>query len=149
MVDRSLFGFFTTNLDNLSKKPFFFLSDSLGVQSGVLSGERNVHSNDETEEDLVCLPNKGPLAVAPEPSPLGVRNLCIRIRVCFLREFFPTTINEETRVKRTSFRQDLRLGSYLRPEWSRTGGQSQGTKPGDEGPPSACGMRFGFYLRLE
>ena len=28
-------------------------------------------SNDEIEEDLVCLPNKGPLAVAPEPSPLG------------------------------------------------------------------------------
>ena len=58
-------------------KPFFFLTDSFGVESGVLSGDRNAPSNDETEEDLVCLPNKGPLAVVPEPSPLGVRNTSV------------------------------------------------------------------------
>ena len=71
------FGFFTTDLDNLSKKPFFFLTDSFGVESGVLSGDRNAPSNDETEEDRVCLPNKGPLAVVPVPSPLGARNTSV------------------------------------------------------------------------
>ena len=39
----------------------------------VLSGDRNAPSNDETEEDLVCFPSKGPLALAPEPAQLGAR----------------------------------------------------------------------------
>ena len=73
----------------------------------------------------------------------GKKHLCIQIRACSLREFLPTAINKEIGVKRTSFSQVLRLGSYLRPEWSRT------FRPGDKGPPSARGARFGFYLRLK
>ena len=72
-----LFECLTTDLDNLSKKPFFFLTDSFGVESGVVSGDKNAPSNDETEEDLVCLPDERPLAVAPEPSTLGVRNTSV------------------------------------------------------------------------
>ena len=67
----------STDLDNLSKNPFFFLTDSFGVESGVVYGDKNVLSNDETEEDLVCFPNEGPLAVAPELFPLGVRNTSV------------------------------------------------------------------------
>ena len=66
-----------TDLDNLSKKPFFFLTDSFGVESGVVSGDKNAPSSDETEEDLVCLPMKGPLAVTPELSPAGARNTSV------------------------------------------------------------------------
>ena len=142
MADWPLFECLTTDLDNLSKKPFLFLTDSFGVKSWVLSGDKNAPSNDETEEDLVCLPDEGPLAVAPELSPLGVRNTSV-LESEFFREFFPTTINEEIKVKRTSLSQDLRWESYLRPVWSRT------YEPGDKVPPSACGMRLGVYLRLE
>ena len=53
------------------------MTDSFDVESGVLSGHRDAPSNDETEEDLVCLPDGGPLAVAPEPSPLGVRKTSV------------------------------------------------------------------------
>ena len=53
------------------------MTDSFSIESGVVSGNKNAPSNDETEEDLVCLPNEGPLAVAPEPSPLGVRNTSV------------------------------------------------------------------------
>ena len=70
MADLLLFECLTTDLDNLSKKPFFFLIESFGVESGVMSGGKNASTNDETEEDLVCLPDKGPLAVALELSPL-------------------------------------------------------------------------------
>ena len=134
----------TTDLDNLSKKPFFFLTDSFGVESGVVSGDKNASSNDETEEDLVCLPDEGPLVVAPEPSLLGVRNTSVfESESGFLREFFPTTINKEIGVKRTSFSQILRSGIYLRLEWSRT------FRPRGRGPPSARGVRFGVYLSLE
>ena len=54
MTDRPLFECLTTDLDNPSWKLFFFLIDSFGVESGVVSGDRNAPSNDETEEDLVC-----------------------------------------------------------------------------------------------
>ena len=132
-----------TDLDNLSKKPFFFLTDSFGVESGVVSGDRNASSSDEMEEYLVCLPIEGPWQWPKNFPTWSEKHLCIPIRVCFLREFFPTTINKEIRVKRTSFSQGLRSGSYLRPEWSRK------IRPGGRGPPSARGMRFGIYLRLE
>ena len=67
----------STDLDNLLKKPFFFLTNSFGIESGVVNGDKNAPSNDETEEVLVCLPNEGPLAVAPELSPLGARNTSV------------------------------------------------------------------------
>ena len=73
MVVLPLFECLTTDLDNLSKKPFFFLTDSFGIESGVVSGDKNASSSDETEEDLICLPIEGPLAMAQELSPLGVR----------------------------------------------------------------------------
>ena len=77
MVDLPLLECVTTDLDNLSKKPFFFLTDSFGIEFGVVSGDKIAPFNDETEEDLVCLPDEGPLAVAPELSPLGVRNTSV------------------------------------------------------------------------
>ena len=108
-----------------------------------MSGDRNAPSNDETEEDLVCLPDEEPLAVAPEPSPLGVRNTSVcESESVFSGNSFPLLLIE-TGVKRTSFSQILRSGIYLRPKWSRT------IRPGDKGPPSAKGTRFGVYLRLE
>ena len=72
-----LFDCLTTDLDNLSKNPFFFLTVSFGVDSGVVSGDKNAPSSDDTEEDLVCLPNEGPLTVTPEPSPLEVKNTSV------------------------------------------------------------------------
>ena len=72
-----LFKCLTTDLDNLSKKPFFFLTDSFGVGSGVVTSDKNASSSNETEEDLVCLLDEGPLVVAPELSPLEVRNTSV------------------------------------------------------------------------
>ena len=92
---------------------------------------------------LYVCPIKDPWQWPRNLPPWGKKHLCIRIRVCFLREFLPTTSNKEIRVKRTFFSQDLRLGSYLRPEWSRK------IRPRDKGPPSTRGVRLGVYLRLE
>ena len=77
VVDLPLFDCLTTDLDNLSKNPFFFLTVSFGVDSGVLSCDKNAPSSDDTEEDLVCLPNGGPSTVTPEPSPLEVKNTSV------------------------------------------------------------------------
>ena len=77
MVDLPLFDCLTTDLDNLSKHPFFFLTVSFGVDSGVLSGDKNAPSSDDTEEDLVCLPNGGPSTMTPAPSPLEVKNTSV------------------------------------------------------------------------
>ena len=77
MVDLPLFDCLTTDLDNLSKNPFFFLTVSFGVDSEVLSGDKNASSSNDTEEDLVCLPNGGPLAGTPVPSPLEVKNTSV------------------------------------------------------------------------
>ena len=67
----------TTDLDNLSKNPFFFLTVSFGVDSGEVSGDKNALSSDDTEEDLVYLPIEGPSTVTPEPSPLEVKNTSV------------------------------------------------------------------------
>ena len=72
----ALFECLTTDLDNVSKKPFF-LTDSFGVESGVVSSDKNAPSSDETEVDLVCLPDERSLAVAPELSPLETRNTSV------------------------------------------------------------------------
>ena len=47
------------------------------MDSGVLSGDKNVPSSNDTEEDLVCLPNGGPSTVTLEPSPLEVKNTSV------------------------------------------------------------------------
>ena len=39
VVELPLFGCLTTDLDNLSKNPFFFLTDSFGIESGEVSRE--------------------------------------------------------------------------------------------------------------
>ena len=67
----------TTDLDNLSKNPFFFLTVSFGVDSGEVSGDKNAPSSDDTEEDLVYLPIAGPSTVTPKPSPLEVKNTSV------------------------------------------------------------------------
>ena len=72
-----LFDCPTTDLDNLSKNPFFFLTVSFGVDSGEVSGDKNAPSSDDTEKDLVCLSIKGPSTVTPEPSPLEVKNTSV------------------------------------------------------------------------
>ena len=64
----------TADLDNPLKRPFFFLTDSFGIESGVVSGDKNAPSSDEREEDLVCSPDEGPLAVAQELPPLEAKN---------------------------------------------------------------------------
>ena len=60
-----------------SERNLFFLTDSFGIEVGVVSGDKNALSNDETQEDLVCLPDEGPFAVAPELSPFGARNTSV------------------------------------------------------------------------
>ena len=77
VVPLPLFDCPTTDLDNLSKNPFFFLTVSFGVDSGEVSGDKNAPSSDDTEEDLVCLPVKGPSTVTPEASPLEVKNTSV------------------------------------------------------------------------
>ena len=90
VADLPLFECLGTDLDNLPKKPFFFLAESFGIESGVVSGDKNAPSNDETEEDLVCLPDEGPLAVALEPSPLGARNTSVsKLESVFSGNSFP------------------------------------------------------------
>ena len=45
----------TTDLDNLSKNPFFFLTVSFSVDSGEVSGDKNAPSSDDTEKTLyIC-----------------------------------------------------------------------------------------------
>ena len=39
--------------------------------------KKNAHSNDDTEEDRVCLPDGGPLAVTPDPSQPEVKNTSV------------------------------------------------------------------------
>ena len=77
VVDLSLFGCLTTDVDNLSKNPFFFLTVSFGIESGEVSSNKNAPSNDDTEEDRVCLLNGGPSAVTPDPSPPEVKNTSV------------------------------------------------------------------------
>ena len=77
VVPLPLFDCPTTDLDNLSKNPFFFLTVSFGVDSGEVSGDKNAPSSNDTEEYLVYLPIEGPLTVTPEPSPLEVKNTSV------------------------------------------------------------------------
>ena len=58
MLDLPLFDCLTTDLDNLSKNPFFFLTVSFRADSGVVSSDKNAPSSDDTEEDHVCLPDE-------------------------------------------------------------------------------------------
>ena len=53
------------------------MTGSFGVDSGVRSGDKNAPSSDDTEEDCICLPDGGPSAVTPEPSPLEVKNTSV------------------------------------------------------------------------
>ena len=73
-VDLPLFNCLTTDLDNLFDS---FLTVSFGVDSGVVSGDKNAPSSDDTEEAHVCLPDGGPLAVTQDPSPLEVKNTSV------------------------------------------------------------------------
>ena len=73
VVDLPLFDCLTTDLDNLSKNPFFFLTVSFGVDSGVLGSDKNAPSSDDTEEDHMCFPNGGPSTVTQGPSPPEVK----------------------------------------------------------------------------
>ena len=77
VVALPLFDCLTTDLDNLSKNPFFFLTVSFGVDSGEVSGDKNAPSSNDTEEDLVYLPVKGPSTVTPEAPPLEVKNTSV------------------------------------------------------------------------
>ena len=47
------------------------------MDSGEVSGDKNAPSSNDTEEDLVCLPDEGPSTVTPEPSPLEVKNISV------------------------------------------------------------------------
>ena len=44
---------------------------------GVLSCDKNAPSSDDTEEDLVCLPDGGPSTVTPELSSLEAKNTSV------------------------------------------------------------------------
>ena len=47
------------------------------MDSGVLSCDKNAPSSDDAEEDLVYLPDGGPLTVTPELSPLEAKNTSV------------------------------------------------------------------------
>ena len=144
------------------------------MDSGEVSGDKNAPSSDDTEEDLVCLPVKGPLTVTPEPSPLEVKNTSVsESESVFSGNSFPLLSMKRLGCRGPPSARiqgwDLTLGrndpGYIFKDqgqrtsfspWYEVGllpqaGMIQGMylKIRGRGPPSALGMRSGCYLRPE